>query len=118
MPTKQPIPPPPHTWPKVSSAKLNHENHCLVYPVKGTLDAFCCESGWQVAGWSNAPYPNRMGGETKAIVFEKTSPASESIMDLLADLEPGLYWCHGDIELMDIRSNSPPTSPPPPRKKS
>ncbi len=66
---------------------------------------FSCEPGWRVAGWSNAPYPNRMGGETKAIVFEKTSPASESIMDVLADLEPGLYWCHGDIEMMDIRSN-------------
>lgn len=92
------------TWPKISSAKLNHENHCLVYPVAGTRECFRCEPGWQVVGWSNAPYPNRFGGETKAIVFEKTSPATESIMDVLAELEPGLYWCHGDIELMDIRS--------------
>jgi hypothetical protein len=58
-----------------------------------------------------------MGGEAKAIVFEKTSPASESIMDLLAGLEPGVYWCHGDINLMDIRSETQPTSPPPPKAR-
>lgn len=79
---------------KLSSARLNKNNHCLVYPV--TIDAkskaMQIDGGWRLVGWTDAPY----GKSKTAVVFEKQSPAAYSIHDVLSDLEPGLYWCHGD----------------------
>lgn len=88
----------------VSSAKLNRENHCLVYPLISCGGYFELECGWKLIGSSSAPYGSV--NRTKAIVFEKTSPRSPSAFDLLADLDPGIYWCHGDIEQLEIRTNA------------
>lgn len=83
---------------KVSGVALHQENHCGVYP--------CCamgsgryriESGWKLVGWGSAPWQSG-AGRKEAIVFEKTSPASEDMLDAHGHLEPGTYWCYGDPE--------------------
>lgn len=86
----------------MNNARLTHENHCFVYPLINKGGYFVIEQGWKLCGETTAPY-NRHG-QTKAIVFEKMTPAKESILDILAELEPGIYWVHGNIESMDIRT--------------
>lgn len=81
----------------IRSIKLTKDNHCLVYPLIKHGDKFICENGWKILGEDFAPYPNRLGGSLKAVLFEKTIPRQESLFDSLADLEPGVYWCHGNI---------------------
>lgn len=87
----------------VNSAMLTRDNHCMVYPVLRCGDHYILEPGWEIKGETIAPYPNRLGGETKAVVFEKTSPATESNFDMLADLQPGVYWCHGELDMFDLK---------------
>lgn len=89
-------------WPTINSAKLTKENHCLVYPLCKSDRGVVAEAGWKILGKSRAPYPNRLGGHWMAIVFEKMEPRKESILDVLADLEPGIYWCHGDVESLVV----------------
>lgn len=85
---------------QVPSKKLNRENHCLVYPlIRKETGGYELEQGWIYLGSSTAPYGR--AGQSKALVFEKKAPRRESLMDVLADLEPGVYWCHGDPVLME-----------------
>jgi hypothetical protein len=86
----------------VNSARLTRENHCLVYPLISHGGYWTLEEGWKLVGEATAPYGR--SGQTKAIVFEKTTPAKESVLDMLSGLEPGIYWVHGSVEAMDIRT--------------
>ena len=93
------------TLPKFSSARLNRENYCFVYPLCSLGDGrYEGVDGWEIVGWTDAPWP-RATGETRAIVFRKDSPAKDSLFDPLEDFEPGHYWCHGNPEKMSVRPN-------------
>ena len=80
-------------WPDVASHKLSKDNHCLVYPVCGYGSNMELEPGWKLLGKGKAPYGRT--NQSQAIVFEKTTPAVDSILDVLIGLDPGIYWCHG-----------------------
>lgn len=84
---------------EVSSARLTHANHCCVYPCCqiGT-DKFQMERGWIFMGRSKAPWLDAWG-RSVAVVFYKESPANESSCDALEQFEPGVYWCHGSVDM-------------------
>ena len=57
---------------------------------------YAMESGWSVLGYADAPWKSG-GGKTRAIVFEKHSPRTDALFDSFSDLEPGVYWSHGEL---------------------
>jgi hypothetical protein len=88
--------------PKVNSGKLNGGNRVWLHPVCSHPDnRFVCEPGWRLIGWNCAPC---FGAGPHAIVYEKTVPATESLIggDLHAHFEPGVYWGHGDAKQMQF----------------
>ena len=99
----------PERFRRVSSARLNKDNHCGVFPLVSLGDKrYEVEPGWRVVGWTTAPW--RSYGQTKAIVFEKLSSPREH--DHLSALEQGWYWCHGDIEEMTFENAVAPSAGP------
>lgn len=87
-------------WPRVSSARLRRDNHCGIWPLCWLGgDEYETIEGWTPLGWAIAPWKSG-GGETHAIVFEKTDHLTS---DPQNHFEPGVYWCHGDFEKIRVK---------------
>ena len=87
----------------MNNAQLTGENHCGAWPMEFlSRESYQVIEGWRFVGSGTAPWKSGTG-ETKAIVFEKCTPATESYDE--HDLfEPGLYWCHGNSDMMNIQN--------------
>jgi hypothetical protein len=88
--------------PKVNAGKLHGGNKVWLHPVCAHPDnRFVCEEGWELKGWNFAP---SKGAGPHAIVYEKTTPAEQSLIggSLHAHFEPGIYWGHGDAKEMQF----------------